>query len=76
MSDACIIEVRSRTAGIVVRDGDSYFFFAAHGDFHALERQPFDSLSAAQAAAMECARQGGAVTRPNSARRQQIGVAG
>ncbi|NEW88551.1 hypothetical protein DU475_14945 [Rhodopseudomonas sp. WA056] len=55
MTDACVIEVRARTAGIVVREGDSYCFFAAHRDFHALERQSFDSLLAAQAAATRCA---------------------
>lgn len=55
MSDACVIEVRARTAGILVREGDSYCFFAAHHDFHALERQSFDSLMAAQAAASCCA---------------------
>ncbi|MFZ5739749.1 hypothetical protein BJ123_11077 [Rhodopseudomonas thermotolerans] len=55
MTDACVIEVRARTAGIVVREGDNYCFFAAHRDFHALERQSFDSLLAAQAAATRCA---------------------
>ncbi|PZA12974.1 hypothetical protein DNX69_05755 [Rhodopseudomonas palustris] len=55
MTDACVIEVRARTAGIVVREGDNYCFFAAHRDFHALERQSFDSLLAAQAAASRCA---------------------
>ncbi|NEW97473.1 hypothetical protein [Rhodopseudomonas sp. BR0G17] len=55
MSDACVIEVRARTAGILVREGDSYCFFAAHRDFHALERQSFDSLIAAQTAASRCA---------------------
>jgi hypothetical protein len=63
MSDACVIEVRSRTAGIVVREGSGYCFFAAHGDFHALERQSFDSLLAAQSAAARCASQADALTR-------------
>jgi len=61
MPDACVIEVRSRTAGIVVRDGSGYCFFAAHGDFHALERQSFDSLLAAHAAAARCASEAAAI---------------
>jgi hypothetical protein len=54
MSDAYVIEVRARTAGIVVRDGRQYCFFAAHHDFNSLERCSFASLGAAQKAATRC----------------------
>lgn len=57
MSDAYVIEVSSRTAGIVVRDGRNFCFHAAHQDFHSLERQSFGSLVAAQKAAKSCADQ-------------------
>ncbi|MBB1092807.1 hypothetical protein [Rhodopseudomonas pseudopalustris] len=55
MSDAYVIEVHSRTAGIVVRDGRNYCFFASHHDFNSLERRSFGSLVAAQKAATRCA---------------------
>lgn len=55
MSDAYVIEVQARTAGIVVRDGRKFCFFAAHHDFNSLERCSFGSLVAAQKAAMKCA---------------------
>jgi len=57
MSDAYVIEVSSRTAGIVVRDGRNFCFHAAHHDFHSLERRTFASLVAAQKAASRCAEQ-------------------
>jgi hypothetical protein len=57
MSDAYVIEVHSRTAGIVVRDGRKYCFFASHHDFNSLERQFFASLVAAQKAAAMCAKE-------------------
>jgi hypothetical protein len=37
MSDTYIIEVRSQTAGIVVRDQEGYRFFAASHQFNSLE---------------------------------------
>ncbi|MFZ5735270.1 MAG: hypothetical protein ACOY6K_00110 [Pseudomonadota bacterium] len=58
MSDAYVIEVHARTAGIVVRDGRKFCFFAAHHDFNSLERQSFGSLVAAQKAATRCAKEG------------------
>lgn len=57
MSDAYVIEVHSRTAGIVVREGRNYCFFASHHDFNSLERQEFGSLVAAQKAATRCAKE-------------------
>jgi hypothetical protein len=58
MSDAYVIEVQARTAGIVVRDGRKFCFFAAHHDFNSLERCSFGSLAAAQKAAIRCANEG------------------
>lgn len=55
MSNAYVIEVKARTAGIVVRDGRKFCFFASHHDFNSLERQSFGSLVAAQKAAAQCA---------------------
>jgi hypothetical protein len=55
MSDAYVIEVSSRTAGIVVRDGRNFCFHAAHRDFYSLERKTFGSLVAAHKAAIRCA---------------------
>jgi len=57
MSNAYVIEVHSRTAGIVVRDGRRYCFFASHHDFNSLERRSFASLVAAQKAATRCAKE-------------------
>ncbi|MFT4275442.1 MAG: hypothetical protein QM576_03705 [Rhodopseudomonas sp.] len=72
MPDACVIEVRARTAGIVVREGDNYCFFAAHRDFHALERQSFDSLLAAQTAASRCASDASAAIRIDPPRSETL----
>ncbi|ACF00144.1 MULTISPECIES: hypothetical protein [Rhodopseudomonas] len=58
MSDAYVIEVQARTAGIVVRDGRKFCFFAAHHDFNSLERRSFGSLVAAQKAATRCWKEG------------------
>lgn len=55
MSNAYVIEVRARTVGIVVRNGQKFCFFAAHHDFNSLERKTFASLVAAQKAATRCA---------------------
>ncbi|WP_322514401.1 hypothetical protein SR870_15330 [Rhodopseudomonas palustris] len=63
MSDAYVIEVSSRTAGIVVRDGRNFCFFAAHRDFDSLERQSFGSLVAAHKAAMRCAEESRSLRR-------------
>jgi hypothetical protein len=51
MFDNYIIEVRSEAAGIVVRDGRGFRFFAAHAAFHALEGQFFRSAREAERAA-------------------------
>jgi len=52
MSQAYVIEVRSRTAGIVVRDGHRFNFFAATPDFGGLEGQAFRTPKEAEAAAL------------------------
>lgn len=51
MSQAFIIEVKSRAAGIVVRDGRAYKFHAASHDFNALDGRDFSSPADAQKAA-------------------------
>ncbi|WP_420132993.1 hypothetical protein [Rhodopseudomonas sp.] len=51
-SSAFIIEVNSRAAGIVVRDGRGFRFHAATDDFTALEGQGFRSAGDAQKAAL------------------------
>jgi len=43
MSDSYIIEVRSKAAGIVVRDRIGYRFFSANHDFNFLEGRYFRS---------------------------------
>jgi hypothetical protein len=52
MSDNYIIEVRSGAAGIVVRDGHKFRFFAASRPFHSLEGQLFENPKAAEKAAL------------------------
>ncbi|MFZ5738875.1 hypothetical protein BJ123_10383 [Rhodopseudomonas thermotolerans] len=52
MSHAFIIEVDSRAAGIVVRDGRSFRFHSACDDFSGLEGQGFRSPGDAQKAAV------------------------
>jgi hypothetical protein len=60
MFDNYIIEVRPPTAGvtlqagIVVRDGRNFRFFAASDIFHPLEGQRFDSPKTAERAALRC----------------------
>jgi hypothetical protein len=59
MSDNYVIEVNSKTAGItvqagiVVRDGQGFRFFAASRAFDALEGQVFKSPRAAEHAALD-----------------------
>ena len=55
MSDAYVIQVRGRTAGIVARDaqGHGFNFFSAAPRFNVMEGQHFSDPSAA-----ECAAQG------------------
>jgi len=52
MYDTYIIETRNGAAGIVVRDGHGFRFFAATHDFHRLEGQVFGSPKDAEAAAL------------------------
>jgi hypothetical protein len=60
MSDNYIIEVRPPSAGvtlqagIVVRDGRSFKFFAASRIFDALEGRRFESPKTAERAATQC----------------------
>ena len=54
-ADRYIIEVGTRTAGIVVRDRTGYRFFAAEPKFFALEGQVFRRPRDAERAAMCCA---------------------
>jgi hypothetical protein len=51
MYDTYIIETRKGAAGIVVRDGRGFRFFAATHDFRHLEGQFFGSPKDAEAAA-------------------------
>lgn len=48
MSDSYIIEVKSRPAGIVVRDKDGFRFFSASSDFSRLEGRLFRSARDAE----------------------------
>jgi hypothetical protein len=52
MSDTYIIETRKGAAGIVVRDGGGFRFFAATNDFNGLEGQVFGTPKEAEAAAL------------------------
>jgi hypothetical protein len=52
MPKAFVIEVRSRTAGIVVHDGRRYRFYAAAHEFNGLEGRDFRSPNDAQKAAV------------------------
>jgi hypothetical protein len=60
MSDNYIIEIRPPStsvtfqAGIVVRDGRSFKFFAASRAFDALEGRRFNDPKAAEQAALRC----------------------
>jgi hypothetical protein len=62
MSDTYIIEVRSKAAGIVVRERDGYRFFAATHDYNRLEGQLFRNAQEAERAAMQIAGGGGGLT--------------
>jgi hypothetical protein len=58
MSDTFIIEVSSKTAGIVVRNPDGYRFFAANHRFNAMEGQLFRNAREAEQAAVRLANGG------------------
>jgi len=51
MSDSYIIEVSSGAAGLVVRDGGRFRFFAASSEFANLEGQSFSNPREAEKAA-------------------------
>jgi hypothetical protein len=52
MTDAYVIQVAGRTAGIVARDqaGQAYYFFAASHAFHPLEGLAFEAPHQAERA--------------------------
>jgi hypothetical protein len=51
MSDSYIIEVSNGAAGLVVRDGGRFRFFAASSEFAGLEGQSFNNPRDAEKAA-------------------------
>lgn len=51
MSESYIIEVSSGAAGLVVRDGGRFRFFAASSEFSGLEGQSFSNPREAEKAA-------------------------
>jgi hypothetical protein len=53
MSPAYIIETRTEVAGIVVRDGRGFRFFAAGPEFNGLDGRLFATPRAAEAAAFD-----------------------
>jgi hypothetical protein len=63
MYDTYIVETRKGAAGIVVRDGRGFRFFAATHDFNHLEGQFFGSPKDAAAAARR--HKGGVKEAPN-----------
>jgi hypothetical protein len=52
MYDTYIIETRKGAAGVVVRDGHGFRFFAATHDFNGLEGRVFSTPKEAKAAAL------------------------
>jgi hypothetical protein len=52
MFDSYVIEVSSKTAGIVVRDKSGFRFFASNHDFDSLEGRYFRSAREAERAAI------------------------
>jgi len=52
MSDRFIIELDSEAAGIVIREGGAFRFYAANRDFHRLEGRLFNTPQAAHKAAV------------------------
>ena len=63
MYDTYIIETRKGAAGIVVRDGGGFRFFAATNDFNGLEGQVFGTPKEAEAAALRRCRPAGRTCR-------------
>lgn len=68
MSHAYVIEIHSQTAGIIVRDGREYCFFASDCDFDALEGRSFPSPKEAEKAVFRFAagRRPGAIPSRNA----------
>ena len=60
MSESYIIEVSSQAAGIVVRDGRGYRFFAAAQPFYRLEGRVFRDAREAEREAMRLVHDGAA----------------
>ncbi len=54
MSATYIIETRQGAAGIVVRDGRGFRFFAARREFNGLDGHLFATPRAAETAALDC----------------------
>jgi hypothetical protein len=54
-TQAFAIEVRGRSAGIVVAEQGGFMFFAADGVFRALDRRVFKHVGQAERAAVEIA---------------------
>jgi hypothetical protein len=54
MSSSYIIETRNGAAGVVVRDGRGFRFFAARREFDSLDGHLFATPRAAEAAALAC----------------------
>lgn len=55
MSDTYIIEVSSGPAGLVIRDGGRFRFFAASSEFAGLDGQSFSNPREAEKAARKAA---------------------
>jgi hypothetical protein len=72
MSDTYIIEVRSKAAGIVVRDLDGYRFFAATHYYNPLEGQLFRNARDAEHAAIRLASGGAALVAQDSSARLSL----
>jgi len=56
MSDILVIEVGAQSAGIVVRNPDGYYFFAASHRFNPMEGQVFCNPLEAERAAIQLAK--------------------
>jgi hypothetical protein len=65
MSDRYIIEVGSGAAGLIVRDGGKFRFFAASSEFAGLEGRSFSNPREAEKAAKRQADMRGAQPTPH-----------
>ena len=64
MSNAYIIEVQDRAAGIVARDGRGFSFFSSERLFDSLEGRTFFSVRDAERAAQALVKKAAQRTRP------------